>query len=123
MNKLLEKMKSSKALPYLLMLTVICAGVFLLLPSGPASIAMTEEESRISRALSAIEGAGETRIVLHYREESGTLSGGRKVPDGAVIVSRGAGNMVVRLRLMEAAQALLGLDAGSIAVFPMEEEK
>ena len=123
MNKLLEKLKSGKTLPYLLALTVICAGVFLLLPSSPSSTAMTEEESRISRALSAIEGAGETRITLHYREESGALSGGKKVPVGAVIVSRGAGNMAVRLRLMEAAQALLGLDAGSIAVFPMEEER
>lgn len=123
MNKLLEKLKSGKILPILLTLSVICAGVFLLLPSTPASTAMTEEESRISRALSAIEGAGETRIVLRYREESGTLSASRKVPEGAVIVSRGAGNMAVRLRLMEAAQALLGLDAGSIAVFPMEEGK
>lgn len=123
MNKLLEKLKNGKALPFFLALTVICAGVFLLLPTSPATTAMTEEESRISRTLSAIEGAGETKIVLHYREESGSLSGSRKVPDGAVIVARGAGDLAVRLRLMEAAQALLSLDAGSIAVFPMEEGK
>lgn len=123
MNKLLEKLKNGKILPYLLALTVVLAGVFLMLPSAPSSTAMTEEENRISRALSAIQGAGETRIVLHYREESGTLSGSRKIPDGAVIISRGAENIAVRLRLMEAAQALLGLDTGSIAVFPMEEVK
>lgn len=123
MNKLLEKLKTGKALPFLLTLSILCAGVFLLMPSSPSSTAMTEEESRISRTLSAIEGAGETRIVLHYREESSALSAGRKMPDGAVIVSRGAGNIAVHLRLMEAAQALLGLDPGSIAVFPMEEEK
>ena len=39
---------------------------------------------------------------------------------GAVIVAAGAGDVGVRLNLLQAAQALLGLPAGAIAVFPME---
>lgn len=124
MKQLLEKLKTGKTLPFLLALTLLGAGIFLLLPpsSSPSASSMTEEESRISHSLSRIKGAGETRVILHYREESSSFGSSQKTPYGAVIISRGAGDIAVKIRLMEAAQALLGLDSQSIAIFPMEAE-
>lgn len=116
MKKWLDKFPCKKPLPLLFLLLAAAAGVLLLLP-GPSSTAMTAEEMRISRTLSAIDGAGETRISIHYA----AASYGSNQPVGAVIVSRGAGNMAVKLRLMQAAETLLGLNGGCVAVFEMEE--
>lgn len=117
MNKLLEKLKNGKTLPFLLFLSVLGVLVFSL-PVQP-NTGMTAEEKRISSTLSGIAGAGKTVISIHYAPAAyGKES---SAPLGAVVVSQGAGNMAVRLRLMEAAQTLLGLESGQVAVYPMEE--
>lgn len=121
MKQLMEKFKAGKLLPALFALALLGAGVFLLLPAAPASTGMTEEELRISRTLSSIQGAGDTLISIHYADESPTFGTNKKTPTGAVIVSRGANDLSVRLHLMEAAQALLGLNIQNIAVLPMED--
>lgn len=121
MNKRLEKLKTGKFLPLLLFL-LLAAGLLLLAPS-PSSTAMTSEEKRISRTLSRIQGAGETEIAVFYAAGDAGFSRTSQRPTGAVIVSQGAGDIGVRLRLMQAAETLLGLNSGSVAVFEMEETK
>ena len=76
--------------------------------------AMTADEQRIAAALSLIEGAGETRVVICASEE------GSAIPTGAVIVCRGARDLTVQWRLRLALQTLLSLPADCIRIFPME---
>lgn len=121
MKKLLAKLQTDKGLPLLLVVLAVAAGLLFLLPSSSEPDGMTAEEIRISRILSDIQGAGETRISIHYSEKNASFGSTASAPAGAVIVSRGAGNMAVRLRLTEAARALLSLNDENIAVFPMEE--
>ncbi len=122
MNKFLEKMKGAKALPLLLLAAVLCLALCLMMPEEPKG-AMTEEEMRISRTLSRIQGAGECAVSIWYENETGAFGSGGKRPSGIIILSRGAQDLSVRLQLMQAAQTLLGIDAGHVAVFQMEEEK
>ncbi len=121
MNKFLEKMKGAKALPLLLLAAVLCLALCLM-PEEPKG-AMTEEEMRISRTLSRIQGAGECAVSIWYENETGAFGSGEKRPSGIIILSQGAQDLSVRLQLMQAAQTLLGIDAGHVAVFQMEEEK
>lgn len=72
----------------------------------------SSEESRISRVLSAMAGAGHTEVAV-YRDEN-------SVPCGAVVVAEGADSIAVRLRLCEAVSTLLGLDTSAVAVYPLE---
>lgn len=119
MMQWLEKIRGNKGFLALLalgFLAVLCL-------SWPAassnSSSMTAQEQRISATLSAIAGAGATRVSIYYAQEESTFSASQ-TPVGAVIVAAGAGDVGVRLDLVQAAQALLGLPAASIAVFPME---
>lgn len=98
----------------------LCAAGCLLLSAFPErNGSMTAEETRLSGTLSAIAGAGETRISIYYSVESGR----QNVPCGAVIVSEGAGDVTVRLNLLRAAQTLLRLPAEAVEVFVAEGGK
>ncbi|MBQ4552597.1 MAG: hypothetical protein IJA59_06575 [Clostridia bacterium] len=99
----------------LLLLALLCAASFL-----PAQEGMTQEEKRISRTLSQIDGAGRVQVTLFYTE-SGSAFGGGKTCTGALAVCEGAGDIAVRLRLMQALETLLGLDSRQVAVLKMEE--
>lgn len=123
MKDWLMKWKTGKGGIWLLLLLLLGAALLLSPLSEDPSHSMTDEEKRISAVLSAIAGAGESRISIYYAQtESGFVSSAR-TPRGAVIVSRGANDIAVRLQLLRAAQALLQLPAASIEIFPMEETK
>ena len=120
MKNWLEKIKRMKAAPWLLLL-LLCGAALLPSSLSPAvQDGMTEEEKRISSALSQIAGAGETRISIYYAAPASAFGAASSRPLGAVIVSQGAGDVAVRLSLTRAAEALLGLSPAQIEVFPRE---
>lgn len=88
---------------------LLCTALCLL--SGAMEAAPADEETRISRVLSDLSGAGVVEVAL-YREDA--------VPTGAVVVADGADTVTVRLRLTSALSALLGLPPERIAVYPRE---
>jgi len=77
-----------------------------------ASPVQTEDEQRLSRVLSAMVGAGDVDVAIHYD--------GNAVPCGAVIVADGAQDAAVRIRLSGAVTTLMGLEADRVAVYPRE---
>lgn len=121
MKDWLAKFKSRPLLPWLALFAV-CALAALLSRAAPATGGMTAEETRISRTLQSIAGAGETRVTIYYAPATASLTGGNgKTPVGAVVVARGAGDLTVRLRLRQAAETLLGLKPEQLEVFSMED--
>ena len=125
MKNWLEKIKSARAGPWVL-LAAVCAAAFLLFSVNPLAkspaVTMTEEEQRLSATLSSIAGAGEIRVSIYYAQAASPFGGtGARTPIGAVIVAQGAGDVAVRLNLLRAAETLLGLSASQVEVFPMEE--
>lgn len=92
---------------WLLLAMLVCAALCLLTGSS----APDSEEARISRVLSAMEGAGAVEVALHYDDS---------LPCGAVIIAEGADSIAVRLQLSSAVSALLGLEENRIAVYCRE---
>ncbi len=120
MKKWLEAVKGMKGGAWLLV-AAACAAALLLAPASSRSKAgMTEEEQRYSATLSRIAGAGEVRISIAYAQSASSFGSGNRQPIGAVIVAQGAGSVAVRLELLRAAEALLGLNAQEVEVFAME---
>lgn len=123
MKEWLSRIRAAKAGPWLAALACCLLAMGLLrLPSGDGG-GMTAEEARISQTLSRIAGAGETRVAVYYAQEASAFgSGGGRTPVGAVVVARGAEDIVTRLELRRAAETLLGLSPGQVEVFAMEEK-
>ena len=119
MKKWLEAVKGMKGGVWLLLIAV-CVLALLLPGSSSGKTGMTEEEQRYSATLSRIAGAGEVRISIAYAQAASTFGGASRQPTGAVIVAQGAGSVAVRLELLRAAEALLGLSAQEVEVFAME---
>lgn len=154
-EKLLRQGKNWFSLPALAVLAVGC--LLLLIPMGAEADTQREEktkepfdlerfEERLEEALSRIEGAGETKVVLSLdsgerqvlaqdREQTNsgasvqtvTVGGGSErsvVPvqtmapgfRGALVVSPGAGDAAVRLALTRAVSVLTGLGSDCICV-------
>lgn len=95
---------------YLLAAALLCVALCLGLGRSGADT----EEARISRVLSAMTGAGTVEVAISYQDAA---------PCGAVVVADGAGNVGVRLRLMDAVEALLGLDGSRVAVYERGGQK
>ncbi len=119
MKKWLEAVKGMKGGVWLLLIAA-CALALLLPASSQSKAGMTEEEQRYSATLSRIAGAGEVRLSIAYAQTASSFGGANRQPIGAVIVAQGAGSVTVRLELLRAAEALLGLGAQDVEVFAME---
>ena len=119
MKRWLEAVKGMKGGVWLLLIAA-CAFALLLPGSSQRKTAMTEEEQRYSATLSRIAGAGDVRISIAYAQSASSFGSGSRQPTGAVIVAQGAGSVAVRLELLRAAEALLGLSAQEVEVFAME---
>lgn len=94
---------------WILAALVLCAGLCLML--GVQGESASTEESRISRVLSAIEGAGTVEVAVHYEDS---------LPCSAVVVAQGAGDVAVQLRLVSAVTTLLGIDQNRVAIYERE---
>ena len=94
---------------WILAAMLFCVALCLML--GAQDESASTEESRISRVLSAIDGAGTVDVAVYYEES---------VPCGAVVVAEGAGDVAVRLRLVSAVTTLLGIGQSRVAVYERE---
>ena len=120
MKKWLDRLSSLKSGALLAVLAAACLLGALALP-GVENASMTDEEKRLSAVLSAISGAGETRVSVFYEGDASAWSGASRRAIGAVIVSEGARLVSVKIDLLLAAKALLGLPLEANEVFLLEE--
>lgn len=88
---------------------LFCVALCLML--GTSTDDSSSEESRISRVLSAIEGAGTVEVAVYYEDA---------VPCGAVVVADGAGDVAVQLRLLSAVTTLLGINQNRVSIYERE---
>lgn len=90
----------------LVLAVLLCLGLGMMENVSPAQ---NDEEARLSHVLSAMRGAGQVEVMIHYDADA--------LPCGAVIVADGAGDAAVRIQLAGAVTTLLGLDTERIAVY------
>lgn len=94
---------------WILAALVLCVVMCLIL--GTRQESASTEEGRLSRVLSAIDGAGNVEVAVYYEES---------LPCGAVVVAQGAEDIAVQLRLISAVTTLLGIDQSRVAVYDRE---
>lgn len=97
---------------WILSALLLCVALCLLL--GTHGESTSTEESRISRVLSAINGAGTVDVAVYYEDS---------LPCGAVVVADGAGEVAVQLRLMSAVTTLLGVEPARVAIYEREGKR
>lgn len=121
MKNLWDRLTCVKGSQWLLLLLALSLVLWAFFPENPSdSSAMTAEENRLARILSSIENAGACQVAIFYQEKSGAYGSTSSSPCGVLIVSQGAHDLTVQLRLMQAAQTLLQLPLDAISVLPME---
>lgn len=96
------------------MLALAGVAVLMLLAAGQrgADDGASELEARMERVLSSVEGAGRVKVMV-------LESGGEAT--GVLVVSEGAREAAVRLRLQNAVCTVLNIDNASISVVPMDD--
>jgi|GEM_PF-1111422 len=122
-NALKSRLKAIKPMHWLILFIFVCVAATLIIKESPKVVSSAEED-KISAILSAIEGAGETRIAVYYQSPEAADAFSKApaaVPKGAVIVSESAGDIFVRLNLIRATRALLGLKEDAVEVFSMTQ--
>ena len=73
---------------------------------------MDEEETRLSKVLSSIEGAGQVEVMI-VREDG--------VVTGVLVVAEGAKDIGVMLKLLDATSTVMGVDKSVVEVYQMEQ--
>ena len=107
MKQLFETIRAARWLEPTLLLALVCILVVLALGSGGESAA-SEEEARMQRILSKIDGAGRVSVMI-ARDDGGSCT-------GVVGVASGAETVAVMLRLQRAVQALTDLELSQIEI-------
>ena len=100
-----ETIKAARWLELTIAAALICILIVLAMSDGGNG---NDEEERMQRILSGIEGAGRVRVMI-ARDEGGNCT-------GVVVVASGAEDVEVMLRLQRAVQALTQLELRQIEV-------
>ncbi len=84
------------------------------------SYSSTELETRLSGILKQINGVGNVSIMVTFPDDvSVTASSSSPTAIGAVIIAEGAANPEVRIKIQQAVQTALGIEARQIKIFEM----
>lgn len=116
-NPFVKKVFRSKKLR--LVISAIIIALALIIYSGVSekkteevSTIMDEEETRLSKVLSSIEGAGQVEVMI-VREDG--------VVTGVLVVAEGAKDIGVMLKLLDATSTVMGVDKSVVEVYQMEQ--
>lgn len=116
-NPFVKKVFRSKKLR--LVISAIIIALALIIYSGVSekkteevSAFMDEEETRLSKVLSSIEGAGQVEVMI-VREDG--------VVTGVLVVAEGAKDIGVMLKLLDATSTVMGVDKSVVEVYQMEQ--
>jgi stage III sporulation protein AG len=117
------------------LLILILVGLLLVviaLPSGEKSSAAVSEESleissaytseleqKLKEHLELVEGVGQVQVMLTI---DNTDTEGQQVK-GVLVIAQGGGDSRIQKEIMEAAQALFGIEAHKIKIMKMEENR
>ena len=105
-----KRLKGARRLELFLIVAALAA-VLLISMKTPGIGNISPMEARMERALSAIDGAGRVNVLIN--ESDGCIL-------GVLVVAEGADDLAVRMRLMSAVKATLGVEISQIEIVDME---
>lgn len=106
-------LKSARKIELLIIAAMLCVLVVLWMgDANTASVKESDDEQRMRRLLSRIEGAGGVNVMIAENDM------GEKT--GVVVAAEGAGNVRVMLEIQQAVQTLTGLELSRIEIVKSE---
>lgn len=89
--------------------------------ASPTADVSTELELRLENILSKISGTGKVDVMITYEAESADADSEpiSSKPLGAVVIAQGADNLEVRIKIQQAVQTVLGIEARQVKIFEM----
>ena len=112
MKQLFGTLKAARWLELIVAAGLICTLLVIAMGHGADSTA-SDEELRMQRILSKIEGAGKVYVMI--------ANGADGECSGVLVVAPGAENVEVMLRMQRAVQALTNLDLDQIEIVKSKE--
>lgn len=85
----------------------------------PPDSTSSDVELRLERILTQIDGAGKTDVMITYQSSLVSAEQEAMLPLGAVIIAEGADNLEVRIKIQQAVQTALGIEARQVKIFKM----
>ena len=114
-----DKLKTVKHIELILLLAAICIGVLVFLAVGEreeksqtpvfSATQGESEEERLEYLLESIDGVGDCSVMITYGED--------EKAEGVVVAASGAGDMKIKLNIIEVVRTLLDVDGGKIKVY------
>lgn len=87
--------------------------------ASPQKSTATDIELRLENILSKIDGTGKIDVMITYQTCDASAGQEQPQPLGAVIIAEGADNLEVRIKIQQAVQTALGIEARQIKIFRM----
>lgn len=112
MKRITEAFKGARKLEWVLALILVAIAVVILLEQGisPGSVA-SEDELRLERLLSQIDGTGQVSVLLSGKEGE---------YNGCVVIAEGADDVRIFLKLQRAIQTAMNIPAENIEIIATE---
>lgn len=93
--------------------------------SAESKVTSTELEARLENILSKINGTGKVNVMITYTSSEAAASNSSDTvtlkPLGAVVIAEGAENLEVRIKIQQAVQTALGIEAHQVKIFRMSD--
>lgn len=111
-SRIMQELRGARRLEIFLAIALAAVAALTIMGDGGTDGAQTTLEARMERTLSAIEGAGEVKVLINEGDAGEIM--------GVLVVAEGAGDMRVYLSLQSAVSALVDIDVSRIEIVKME---
>ena len=119
LKSIAEKLKTVRHIELILLAAAICIAVLVYLgvsskddteiPVYTPQLQSQSEEARLEALLESITGVGDCTVMVTYGEDGGV--------EGVVVSAEGAGDMNVKLKIIDVICTLMNVDGGKIKVY------
>lgn len=113
-SRITQGLRGARRVEIFLILALAAAAALVIMRGGTTDGAQTTLEARMERTLSAIDGAGEVKVLINESDAGDGV--------GVLVVAEGAGDIRVYISLQNAVRALMDIDASRIEIVKMEEK-
>ena len=119
LKSIAEKLKTVRHIELILLAAAICIAILVYLgvsnkdgteiPVYTPQSQSQSEEARLEALLESITGVGDCTVMVTYGEDGGV--------EGVVVSAEGAGDMNVKLKIIDVICTLMNVDGGKIKVY------
>ena len=113
--KFTDELRGARRVELMVILALAAVLFLALLSYDREDAGTTDLETRLERALEAVKGAGDVRVMITENGDGGVV--------GVLVVAEGAGDISVRLDILYAVRTLMGIDSNQVEIAQMRGDR